>query len=78
MTQNVYQTSGTAPGDIKFKDLDGNGVIDENDRKVIGSFLPDFSYGLNFTGSYKNFDISMQLQGVYGNDILGTKSLPRV
>jgi TonB-linked SusC/RagA family outer membrane protein len=76
VTQNVYQTSGTAPGDIKFKDLDGNGVIDENDRKVIGSFLPDFSYGLNFTGSYKNFDISMQLQGVYGNDIYcGTKVL---
>ncbi|MBN2817570.1 MAG: TonB-dependent receptor, partial [Bacteroidales bacterium] len=76
VTQNVYQTNKTAPGDIKFKDLDGNGVINENDRKVIGNFLPDFSYGLNFSGSYKNFDISMQLQGVYGNDIYcGTKVL---
>ncbi len=74
--QKVYQADVTAPGDIKFKDLDGNGIIDENDRQVLGSFMPDFSYGLNFSASYKNFDFSMQLQGVYGNDIYcGTKVL---
>ncbi|WP_010663019.1 SusC/RagA family TonB-linked outer membrane protein [Marinilabilia salmonicolor] len=76
VTKQVYQNEGTSPGDIKFKDLDGNGVINEDDRTVIGNFLPDFSYGLNFSGSYKNFDISMQVQGVYGNDIYsGTKVL---
>jgi TonB-dependent starch-binding outer membrane protein SusC len=76
VTKQVYQNEGTSPGDIKFKDLDGNGVINEDDRTVIGNFLPDFSYGLNFSGSYKNLDFSMQIQGVHGNDIYcGTKVL---
>src|SRR5690606_34763942 len=43
----------TAAGDIRFKDLDGNGVIDGNDRTFLGSFLPDFSYGFNFNAAYK-------------------------
>ena len=76
VAQEYYQNDKTSPGDIKFKDLDGNGVINEDDRTVIGNFLPDFSYGINFSGSYRNFDISLQLQGVYGNDIYsGTKVL---
>ena len=76
VTKQIYQNEGTSPGDIKFKDLDGNGVINEDDRTVIGNFLPDFSYGVNFSGSYRNLDFSMQIQGVYGNDIYsGTKVL---
>lgn len=74
--QEYYQNEFTAPGDIKFKDLDGNGVIDDNDRKVLGNYLPDFSYGVNFSGEYGNFDFSLQIQGVYGNEIYsGTKVL---
>lgn len=76
VNKQYYQNDATSPGDIKFKDLDGNGIVDENDRTVIGNYLPDFSYGLNFSGSYKNFDVSMQIQGVYGNEIYsGTKVL---
>ncbi|WP_217988378.1 SusC/RagA family TonB-linked outer membrane protein [Aliifodinibius salipaludis] len=56
------------PGDIKFKDLDGNGIINSDDRTFIGDPHPDFTYGLNFTGEYKNIDLSVFLQGVQGVD----------
>lgn len=65
-----------AAGDIRFKDLDGNGIINTDDRTVLGSFLPDFSYGLNFSANYKNFDLTIFLQGTQGNEIYnGTKVL---
>lgn len=64
-----YQSAATAPGDIRFRDLNGDGIVDDKDRKVIGSFLPDFTYGLNLIANYKYFDISILFQGVQGNDI---------
>jgi hypothetical protein len=70
-----YQ-SQAAPGDIRFKDLNSDGVINESDRQYLGSFLPNFSYGLNFSGNYKNFDVTLFLQGVQGNEVYnGTKVL---
>lgn len=70
-----YQ-SEAAPGDLRFVDIDDNGVIDPSDRTYLGSFLPDFSYGLNFAANYKNFDITLFLQGVQGNEVVnGTKVL---
>lgn len=57
------------PGDIRFKDLNDDGFIDEADRQVIGNPTPKFTYGLNLSASYKNFDFSMLLQGVAGNKI---------
>ncbi|TPE43456.1 SusC/RagA family TonB-linked outer membrane protein [Pontibacter mangrovi] len=57
------------PGEIKYVDLDGNGVIDENDRTVIGDPNPDFLYSINTTARYKGFDLSAQLYGVQGNDV---------
>jgi TonB-dependent starch-binding outer membrane protein SusC len=59
----------TAPGDLKFKDLDGDGAITANDRTFIGNYLPDFTYALNFGANYKNFDLSLFFQGSQGNDI---------
>ena len=56
------------PGDIRFKDLDGNGIINSNDRTFIGDPHPDITYGLNFTGEYANLDLSVFLQGVQGVD----------
>ena len=71
-----YQNEATKPGDIKFKDLNGDGKIDAADRTYLGSYLPKFSYGLNYTGTYKNFDFGVFFQGVYGNKIYnGTKVL---
>ncbi len=70
-----YQTESTSPGDIKFKDLDGNGIIDEDDCKFLGSYLPDFTYGLNIAASYKGFSASLLLQGVHGNEIYNGTSV---
>ena len=56
-------------GDFKFKDINGDGVIDANDRVVIGNPSPDFIYGGTIAVNYKNISISMDLGGVYGNEI---------
>lgn len=70
-----YQSSA-APGDIKFKDINGDGVIDSNDQVSLGNYLPNFTYGINFSAGYKNFDATVFFQGVEGNSIYnGTKVL---
>ncbi|WP_138476628.1 TonB-dependent receptor [Dyadobacter bucti] len=66
---HAFQSSGTAPGDIRFVDRDGNGVINASDQTIIGNPWPKFTYGLTSTASYKGFDIKLQLQGTQGNDI---------
>jgi TonB-linked SusC/RagA family outer membrane protein len=58
------QETGTAPGDIKFKDLNNDGIINDLDRTIIGKPLPDMIYGLNFSASYKGFDLVVFLQGM--------------
>ncbi len=58
------------PGDLKFVDVDGNGIINADDRVNIGDGFPDFTYGLNFSAEYKGFDISMFMQGVEGYQVL--------
>ncbi len=67
---NSPTQSNAAPGDIKFKDINHDGKIDGSDRTNIGSFLPSFTYSLNYSASYKNFDASIFLQGVQGNKVL--------
>lgn len=66
---HAVQSNGTAPGDFKFRDLDGNNVIDANDQTIIGNPWPKFTYGINGGISYKGFDLKVLLQGTYGNDI---------
>jgi TonB-linked SusC/RagA family outer membrane protein len=63
---------GKGLGRIKYKDLNGDGIIDDKDRDYIGSFDPDFSYGLNTSLSYKAFDLTFFLQGVQGNSVYNT------
>ena len=61
----------TKPGDFKFKDVDGDGVIDlTKDREIVGNYSPKFAYGLSTSLAYKNFDFALALQGVYGNELL--------
>jgi len=59
----------TSAGDIRFKDLNSDGIIDDNDRTYIGNPNPDFIFALNNRLEYKGFDLNIFLQGVYGNDI---------
>lgn len=54
----------TVPGDLKFKDQNGDGKVDDADRIVMGGQYPDFSYAVNFNSSWKNFDLSFFFQGV--------------
>ncbi len=57
-------------GQVKYRDLNKDGVIDDRDKAIIGDTNPDFTYGFTNTMSYKNFTFSFFLQGIQGNDIL--------
>ena len=67
--------TSTAPGDIRFKDLNNDGVINDKDRTVIGNPNPKFTFSLNNTFNYKNFDLTIFLQGSYGNDIFNANRM---
>ena len=56
-------------GDVEFEDVNGDGVVDGNDRTVIGSPHPDFTFGWQNNFNYKNFTLGVFLQGSYGNEI---------
>lgn len=67
---NHAEQTGKAIGRIRYKDLDGNGVVDElYDRTFIGITDPDFFGGITFDLGYKNFDMNIFFQGVYGNKV---------
>lgn len=61
-------------GDIRFKDLNGDGKINSEDRTIIGNPFPDLTYGFNFDAQYKNFDINLFVTGVYGNEVFNTNT----
>ncbi len=67
--------AGAAPGDIRFKDLNNDGIIDEKDRTVIGNPNPDWLFSMNNTFSYKGFELSLYLQGVWGNEIYNANNI---
>ena len=56
------------PGDLKFRDINGDGVIDNQDRTFIGNPHPDMTMGLNFAANYKQFDASFFFFGSFGNE----------
>lgn len=56
------------PGDIKFNDVNGDGIISSDDREFLGDPIPDVTYGLSFSSNYKDFDFSFLFQGVEGVD----------
>lgn len=57
------------PGDFRFVDTDGDGILNDSDRTMIGDPTPDWSYGLNASASWKGFDLTIFGQGVQGNDV---------
>jgi TonB-linked SusC/RagA family outer membrane protein len=72
-----YSKNNTVwPGDLKFKDVNEDGIIDENDKTTIGSPLPDFTFGFTNTFNYKNFDLSIFINGSYGNKVMNYTSIP--
>jgi TonB-linked SusC/RagA family outer membrane protein len=65
----VNPSTGSWVGDIKFKDQNADGIIDEKDRVVLGNPWPKFTMGLNNSLAYKNFDLNIFFYGSFGNDI---------
>lgn len=64
------QEANTSPGDIKFKDLNLDGVIDNADRAIIGNPLPDYIFGMTNTFTFMGLELSVFLNGVSGNEIV--------
>lgn len=75
----IYQTTAqiekiphmpsAAPGDISYKDVNGDGIIDTKDRTYLGTPFPKYNFGGTISLGYKGFDLDIALQGVAGNDI---------
>lgn len=71
----VYQTTGTAAGDFKYKDINGDNKITEEDKAYIGNPWADIIYGLNLNFSWKNFDLTMGWVANTGMDIFNSAKL---
>jgi TonB-linked SusC/RagA family outer membrane protein len=69
-TVGSNSATSTSPGDIRFKDINGDGKIDEKDRTNLGNSIPNFTYGFTNTFKYKIFDLSIFFQGSEGNKVL--------
>lgn len=68
------QASATRPGDFRFKDINGDGIINSDDRTILGNYQPDFTYGISNRFNYKNFDLKIFIQGVVGREVLNLTS----
>ena len=71
----IDPTQGSWVGDVKFKDISGpngkpDGIIDNNDRTIIGNPWPKFTYNFNTSLSYKGFELNLFFTGVHGNQML--------
>ncbi|MCF8225493.1 MAG: TonB-dependent receptor [Bacteroidales bacterium] len=69
---HAKQEKGTSPGDIKFKDLNNDGVINNDDRTIIGKPIPDMIYGINITADYRGLDLTLFLQGMQNMQVYNT------
>jgi TonB-dependent starch-binding outer membrane protein SusC len=79
-TDGVYQNQaqidatphweGAGPGDLIFKDINEDGVINADDRTYLGSSIPDYTYGFNLSAEWKGLDFSALVQGIHGNKIM--------
>ncbi len=61
--KHAFQSDRTAPGDLKYRDIDGNKIIDSDDKQYLGNYYPKTTFGLNIGGSYKNVDLTLFFQG---------------
>lgn len=70
IAESPFQSNLTRPGDIKFSDLNNDGIINDQDQTFLGSPHPDFTVNLTNSFGWKGIDLSIFLQGVFGNEIL--------
>ena len=62
-------------GDMKFKDINGDGKIDTNDRQILGNGFPKLNFGINLGATYKDWDFNLYMYGVLGQDILSYSAM---
>jgi len=74
----IAVANGLVPGDLKYKDQNGDGVLDTKDRVILGNYLPKVSYGLNLGLNYNKLEINVMLQGQAGNKILNMNRARRL
>jgi len=70
LDRSAKTTNTTKVGDFKFEDVNGDGKIDANDRKILGSIQPKYTFGFSNTFRYKNFDLNFAIQGSQGFEVM--------
>ncbi len=73
--QSDDYSSGVGVGDYRFKDLNGDKVINDSDRKVLGNGFPALNYGITVGATYKDWDFSMSMNGVLGQEIMSYSAM---
>ena len=68
--RSTYSSTPLSPGDLYFQDNNGDGIINEADKKVIGTPYPKITYGFNVNMNYNHFDVSASFNGSYGNKVI--------
>ncbi|MGE9310987.1 SusC/RagA family TonB-linked outer membrane protein [Niabella sp. CJ426] len=66
---NLVNGGNAKPGDFKYKDLNGDNIINDKDRTIIGNPTPDFTYAINASIKYRSFDLGIDMMGSYGGEI---------
>lgn len=72
-TDPIAVANGLQPGDFRYEDVNGDNQIDESDKQVLGSYVPDVTYGINMGFRYKGFDLSVVFTGQAGGEIWNRK-----
>lgn len=71
-----YLQPNAIAGDVRFVDVNGDGVLDADDRTMIGNPTPEWTFGMNASMEYRHFDFSMLVIGTYGNDVFNGSQRP--
>lgn len=73
----IAVANGLEPGDFKYQDVNNDKKLDGSDKQILGSYIPDFTYGINFGISWKNLDFSLTTYGQAGGEIWNRKTALR-
>ena len=68
--RSLASSNPLRPGDLYFEDVNGDGVVSDEDKAVIGTPYPDFTYGITLSGNFRSFDFAVSMNGSQGNEVL--------